>query len=426
MDPSSGRDKNSNPTQPESENPFIRFRRFADSQVSSFLQGVIGLPSAFSKKSSEDNRWADIDEDLRRRDQLQERRQQLKDAEATKADGKPAEVGGEIPVDKSSQQQMPRPSYRFRPYWEYSGDSEEMAQSTQDDPHVQADLPLYSPVTRELFANLKRPESVLNLFKAELTLEDNSINFLEKDCTPSGVLRMTRQMAFHFLKSSPIFRSDYSLLPYLLFSPYSPLKLSVERYTQPIDQHAEDNFMYCSAFEDLIRMTQGRKDNNQSERLALIPWPITAGFSGNDNWSWISHLYARGMLQQKESVLFPLPATLVWEDLEVQERAPESDLDMFERLLASLSSDSAPQDKVPTIFEALLSRDEDRIRPGVNSLQEMIFQARERMESESRNIRATFSSQQQKVHTIDGKTSRSAQDTDRIVSTSTTTERTTQ
>jgi len=123
--------------------------------------------------------------------------------------------------------------------------------------------------------------------------------------------------------------------------------------------------------------------------------------------------------------LFPMPANMIWKDLDVQERSPESDLDMFERLLALMSSDSTPQEKIPTIFEAFLSQGEQRIRPGVNSLREMIIQARERMESESRNIQATFSSQQQKVHTIDGRTARNALDTDRIVSTSTTTERTT-
>ena len=48
------------------ENPFIAFRRYADERVSSFLQGVIGLPSALSSHSS-NNRWFPYDQEMRRR-----------------------------------------------------------------------------------------------------------------------------------------------------------------------------------------------------------------------------------------------------------------------------------------------------------------------------------------------------------------------
>ena len=50
----------------DDENPFIAFRRYADEQMSSLLQGVIGLPSALSSHSS-NNRWIPYDQELRRR-----------------------------------------------------------------------------------------------------------------------------------------------------------------------------------------------------------------------------------------------------------------------------------------------------------------------------------------------------------------------
>ncbi len=59
------------------ENPFIAFRRFADSQISSLLQSVIGLPSLFSQPDSS-NRWSSIDEVVaKRREAIVRARQDL-------------------------------------------------------------------------------------------------------------------------------------------------------------------------------------------------------------------------------------------------------------------------------------------------------------------------------------------------------------
>merc|ERR1711939_638505 len=68
------KDSTSDGKQSKADNPFIKFRQFADTQISSLLQGIIGLPSAFSKGSSDDPRWAGVDDGLRRRDELQARR----------------------------------------------------------------------------------------------------------------------------------------------------------------------------------------------------------------------------------------------------------------------------------------------------------------------------------------------------------------
>lgn len=57
------------------ENPFIAFRRFADSQISSLLQSVIGLPSLFSQPESS-NRWPSIDDFVGKRREAMLRAQQ--------------------------------------------------------------------------------------------------------------------------------------------------------------------------------------------------------------------------------------------------------------------------------------------------------------------------------------------------------------
>src|SRR2546421_3648429 len=44
------------------DNPFVQFRRFADSQISSLLQSVIGLPS-FLERPSPTARWVVIQSD---------------------------------------------------------------------------------------------------------------------------------------------------------------------------------------------------------------------------------------------------------------------------------------------------------------------------------------------------------------------------
>ena len=54
------------------ENPFIAFRRFADSQISSLLSSVAGLPTIFAQ-SPASGRWADLEGEMtRRRQELEE------------------------------------------------------------------------------------------------------------------------------------------------------------------------------------------------------------------------------------------------------------------------------------------------------------------------------------------------------------------
>ncbi|KUJ17757.1 uncharacterized protein LY89DRAFT_60739 [Mollisia scopiformis] len=425
MDPSSGRDSNSNsnsssnsPSTPE--NPFIRFKNFADTQISTLLQGVIGLPSAFSKRSSEDGRWADIDEDLRRRDRLQARDRMLK----AQLDMKSAS-GEEIPVQKLAKQQVPQTSDQVPSSGEFWKDTKSYAGlERREGSNVEMDLPLYSPVTRELFDNVRRPEYQSDLDRSRLSPGENSFKdfqfaLMNDLLDRREPLRATRLLAFEHVKDNPSLRSDYSLLPYLLFSPYSPLKLDADIHGWGAlpDSYPVGRPLYCAAFDDLIRTTQGLKEPPTPIYQMSLPWSTT-GLSDFDNWRWIKDLYRRGMLQQKGSVWAPMPASQIWKDLAVQEDSG-TELDAFEQLHKLMGNGATLLATVQSMFDAL--NPEEQRQSGSTNLHDMIAQARERAIIEDRQSQSTIPPKQEK----DKKQVTNDVRPDRIVSTSTTTERTT-
>ncbi|KAA6413232.1 MAG: hypothetical protein FRX48_02976 [Lasallia pustulata] len=74
---------NRSPTNSDHDNPFIAFKRYADEQLSSILQGVLGFPAAFT--SSPNDRWNWFDEEARRRSL--ERDARLKQQERERSSG---------------------------------------------------------------------------------------------------------------------------------------------------------------------------------------------------------------------------------------------------------------------------------------------------------------------------------------------------
>lgn len=333
MDPSSGRDRKLNASPSEPENPFIRFKNFADSQVSSLLQGIIGLPSAFSKRSPEDNRWADIDEDLRRRDQLQARQKLLEEqwrgAEAVKANGNSALAEGEIPVKKTPHYQASQTS-GFDSQWQISINGKESSHTeNKDGPNSIKDIPLYSPVTRELFDH-GNPTDALH------ALGLGVFGRLGLSSPTADSMGMIKLMMLGILRSSPFLHSEYSLLPYLVFSPYSPIKLETEAEIS-INQH-KDKFQYCAAFEDLIRISQGGESSVLCHNAARISSDsMFSDLPGMHRWWWIFYLYDEGLLQQKKRrVSKSNPDFQAWGAID---GFPEkSDLDMFDHIQGMLGS----------------------------------------------------------------------------------------
>jgi hypothetical protein len=288
MVPSSDRDKDPDGSETKTENPFIRFRQFADSQISSILQGIVGLPSAFSKDRSKNTRWADFDDKLQRRDELNEHSKQSNRPRSLEGNRSWVDDEGvEIPVRKF-------------PAWEqYSASNTDEVPSDQKvDGMTTRDLPLYSPVSTSLFAHLNElyDETRGQVPRGPRTSSSTKmVSSPNETCLDS--MRSLQYMTFTQLRAGSSLQSNYSLLPYLLFSPYSPLRLS----SQPTStSNQRSNFPYCDAFEDLIRISQGRPMATVWTRVGLSkPWlfhhpaPYAASCM-----EWIRGIQSNGILQE--------------------------------------------------------------------------------------------------------------------------------
>jgi len=198
-------DKTPKDKQSDSDNPFIRFRHFADEQIGAVLQGFVGLPSAFSKPQS-GSQWSVFDEDLKRRDALQARRRELKEAEEARSENRTVSEDEEvqIPVKKSQSSHG-------------EGDFVHFLHDQWTNVFGSADIPLYSP----LHSPLANPFS--------------------------GNLRHTMSSfaAMMLYKADP---DDISLVPYLLGSPYS-LPSSNLFHTRIVVSTLPSSLVKCSTVE---------------------------------------------------------------------------------------------------------------------------------------------------------------------------------
>ncbi|KAH7371891.1 hypothetical protein BKA64DRAFT_268850 [Cadophora sp. MPI-SDFR-AT-0126] len=291
------RDKHTNPDDKQSkpkDNPFIKFRQFADTQISSLLQGIIGLPSALSKKSSEDPRWAGIDDGLRRRDELQARQKELKESEARRLHTKTSDEEDQFT------RTMARTYFSGEGYQPLGERENRFGIPTKD-------LPLYSAVNKSLFAHLQQPdfdEADWKDIKTPPTWGETG--FLPQlypfKLLPHQIpaysdrddMELTHCLVYNDLNTSSSLRSEYSLLPYLLFSPYSPLRLEDSVHERP-------HFSWCDAFEDLIAKSQPA---NESSPWSLITSTMcrTRAASPECNMRWIWKLRNLGYLQEKKCI----------------------------------------------------------------------------------------------------------------------------
>lgn len=345
-------DNYSHPSAPENRNPFIRFRQFADAQIGSLLQSIVGLPSAFSKDSSHNTRWADIDQELRRRDELYARQRQLKDADP----GKP-----------NQHQQIPEeereviPVKTWQPREHSSNTGRDTYTSEEMDENTTRDIPLYSPVTKSLFAHLhhrgdNEPDWNPSSFWNSLTgrpLPEYWPFKLRPEQRSSDAMTTMQYLAYNELNGTQTFCSDYSLLPYLLFSPYSPLKLS----TSP--QPGLSSIPWDLAFEDLIRTTHGRSVSSSSLQPSFFRFhpAMQRGDKAVYGMSWVQKLYESNLLQQKEArkihqrVCWPTPwSRPSLETVKAGEYEGETEQDMYDHFLRWVSSPTAIVDAVGSVF----------------------------------------------------------------------------
>jgi hypothetical protein len=353
-------DSSKDNNQSKQDNPFVKFRQFTDSHISSVLQGIIGLPSAFSKNTSANARWADFDEDLRRRDEHRARQRSLRDADAVHQDQRSSRPAGDIDATVPGMTKELETSIHDRGKDIYGSKAE--------------DIPLYSPVYKDIFDHMEergdnetnwRPSNLMkSLNQSSLRPEYWPLKLRSDQASPD-VMKTIRYLVYNEINNEMIYNANYSLLPYLLFSNYSPLKLSID--SQSAATQNRDTFEYCSAFDDLIKTTSGEPLNSPPVRYSVFYGNPTIQ-SSIDGVTWIQKIGNLGLLQQrysitsKEKVVWPGP----WSrPIFTEERPKEAntELEMYEHFLNSLSSANGHTEWPPNdIFAAILKEGEASIQ----------------------------------------------------------------
>ena len=275
----------------EEQNPFIVFRRYADEQMASLLQGLIGLPSALTHHSSNE-RWLRSKECEKCETRRQENEMKIgkpsryvdsPDQQATRENGAEGAVMG-IPVKK------------------YLG----------ADPGSESD----SRAARqpaELSDDLGRPYYDHTFFPASIFGDSP----FQRGLITRGLFSDALPAAWPF--------------GYLIFSPYSPLRLEQQEHLR------EHGSRWRDAFEDLLAVQAGQ----------VLP-ELSRGRTGDRDQGageWVATLLAHGFADGRKRIDDEDGPHTRGDHvaMEADTRHPESDaeedagteLDLYERLFAS-------------------------------------------------------------------------------------------
>ncbi|KFY33962.1 hypothetical protein V494_07179 [Pseudogymnoascus sp. VKM F-4513 (FW-928)] len=225
------------------ENPFVKFRNVVDYHVGSVLQGIIGLPTILSRTPNSDNgRWAELEGNSQRTQGDLRRKNPQSGATENISD-----EGGNVPFRKFHRQS--------------SSGNDAFGPSYNDDD----DYDLFSAFNDSFIERVKRSA------KGHPWLELQPGEGLHWRYEPSNLgVQESIQQRFHASLmdlrtdrgvAEPATFSEKSVVPYLLFSSYSPLNLMEMPALQPNDDLFgldKDQFTYCDAFEDLLRESAGK------------------------------------------------------------------------------------------------------------------------------------------------------------------------
>ncbi|RDW93103.1 uncharacterized protein DSM5745_00425 [Aspergillus mulundensis] len=301
------------PSSPESsrqwhddENPFVAFRRFADEQISSMMQSVMGLPS--SATSPQSGHWAIFSDDQAYRDQVRQRQRQDQECNG---DGNKTDEGvpsGSRITESSAQNDKYYPARSSRPRW-YDLDN-------------RFDVDMF-----------------FNSFFDRLWLDDH---------TTARLFGMYHHPLFSSMTSA---ESPMWPLNYLMFSPYSPLHLERQaRYRARREQGVFSSLMssmslsseaepdndeprWREAFEDLLRLENGEP---------MLDRDTAAVARSEPRKDWLGGLIKRGSLGKQ------------WKFSSPSETQPWSSIifDPSERDSDEVPSVPAPEKTIPAAEES--------------------------------------------------------------------------
>lgn len=228
---------NNNNTNQQNDNIFVQFRRNVDHRISAMLHSFIGVPSHMRRNDKEeDNRWQDIEDDRARR--TEERAQHEKYVASQQISGPPATMDRGAGSDNGQGYDIPVRKFR----------SPVQAVTAEESkcPEFNYDYDLYSPFGQNEYERLmaackiERPAHLRILSGAQERFYCSMLD------THHG--NQLSEMA-----------KEKTLMPYLLFSDYSPLRLTHLPPLRRRDTPPMLTFSYAEAFEDLLEMSKTDK-----------------------------------------------------------------------------------------------------------------------------------------------------------------------
>ncbi|KAL3491250.1 hypothetical protein BJX62DRAFT_205404 [Aspergillus germanicus] len=309
---------------PDDENPFVAFRRFADEQISSMLQSVMGLPSISTHPQPD--RWTIFADEQSYRDEQMRQRQ--------------------------------RQDYNNKNNGSENGDASESR--TQERSSIQDNSFPLGP-SRSPWSG---PE---NLFDIDMFFDSFFDRFWLDDHVSSRFFQPYHRPLFSSMMSA---ESPAWPVNYLMFSPYSPLHLERQaRYRSHRDrgvfpsiissmslssEYDSEEPRWREAFEDLLRLENGKSMLDREPNAVVKPEPGKDWLQGlvkrgslGDRWKYAagsdSQPWSRITLERadrgKESDR-ALPEgeksdTPVTKDTESQ---PLTELDLYDRFLADIEA----------------------------------------------------------------------------------------
>ncbi|CEN60291.1 hypothetical protein ASPCAL02732 [Aspergillus calidoustus] len=309
---------------PDDENPFVAFRRFADEQISSMLQSVMGLPSISTHPQSD--RWTIFADEQSYRD-AQMRQRQRQDYNNNNNGSENGDTSESRTQERSSTQDNSFPLGPSRSRW--SG-----------------------------------PE---NLFDIDMFFDSFFDRFWLDDHVSSRFFQPYHRPLFSSMMSAD---SPAWPVNYLMFSPYSPLHLERQaRYQSQRDRGVFSSIMssmspssefeseeprWREAFEDLLRLENGKPMLDREPNAVVKPesgkdwlqglvkrgslgdhWKYAAG-SDSQPWSRITLERAdRGKETDRALPEGEKSDTSVTKETEYQ---PLTELDLYDRFLADIEA----------------------------------------------------------------------------------------
>lgn len=273
----SNRDSNRMNHNDRHENIFEKFKRDVDDHISTVLQGIIGVPSILrGNRDGSDSKWAQVEADREERLREQRRLAAAPDgpSQALAAFREQTSAHPYEQAEDERRYDIPVKTFRGR----RAADVELIQLFNGPDDSNSYDL--YSVLNKDVIERLRADS---NNGATPYVNHNDTYSAASNSDLMSGV----RQRFYASLRdilgeNTSILSDEKTLVPYLLYSPYSPLQLNnmppLHRYDTPLRR----KYTYRDAFEDLLETA---KHETQGYRGDPFDMNFPDSWMTGDLWS---------------------------------------------------------------------------------------------------------------------------------------------